>query len=250
MASSSGDRYGADGPGADELRDLLATTAGQERLKWLEEAVESVLHDRSVLATMFPAVGRKVGRQRLGQDQVTVHDWTVDDAGRVLLLLAAGEDACDEIHDLYRFGDAAERRAILRALPFLPGCDRIAAFVEDALRTNDPRLIAAAVSRYALDQLDDDAFNQAILKCVFVGVPLPDVTEQATPELARMLAGYVHERVAAGRDVPADVWPLIEAHAPLDLLDAIEAELDHPVRNRREAAAAALTQRTHSRTRS
>jgi hypothetical protein len=86
---------------------------------------------------------------------------------------------------------------------------------------------------------------------VFVGVPLaalPDeATGRTTPTLSRRLAAYVLERVAAGRDVPLDVWPLVEVHPPADELAAIEAELDHPVASRREAAAAALDQRAAHR---
>ena len=58
-----------------------------------------------------------------------------------------------------------------------------------------------------------------------------------------MLAAYVHERIAAGRPVPADVWPVIERCPPADELEAIEAELDHPILERREAARAALALR-------
>jgi hypothetical protein len=58
-----------------------------------------------------------------------------------------------------------------------------------------------------------------------------------------MLGRYVHERIAAGRTVPADVWPLIDRHPPATELAAIEAELDHPHADRREAAEAALAGR-------
>jgi hypothetical protein len=122
--------------------------------------------------------------------------------------------------------------------------------VDDAIRTTDPRLLAAALGPYALARLSDEAFNQAVLKCVFVGVPLSEldgVADRATPELSRMLAAYARERVAAGRDVPSDVWPLVEAHPPHDELAALETELEHPVPSRREAAAAALAQRTAHR---
>ncbi len=59
---------------------------------------------------------------------------------------SAGPDALTR---LYRQGTAAERRAVLLALPHLvPGPDALP-LVEDALRTNDTRLVAAAVGPYA-----------------------------------------------------------------------------------------------------
>lgn len=246
--------------GADEIWDLLRACVDPVSLQWLEDAVEAARGDGSVLGKSFPAVGRRVGREILRPDDsgspgpAKDHDWTVDDAGRALLLLAVGDGAWNELEDLYRFGDAAERRAVLRSLPLLPagdiGTDTGLRLVDDAVRTNDPRLIAAALNPYALERLDEDAFNQAVLKCVFVGVPLTGLeglAERATPSLSRMLAGYVRERVAAGRDVPADVWPLVEAYPPHDELTAIEAELEHPVQSRREAAEAALVQRAEHR---
>ena len=51
---------------------------------------------------------------------------------------------------LYRHGDAAERRAVSCALHLLAVGDAgVLPLVEDALRTNDTRLVAAAVGPYA-----------------------------------------------------------------------------------------------------
>ena len=74
--------------------------------------------------------------------------------------------------------------------------------LHDAIRTNDTRLVAAALGPYA-GHLDDAAWRQAVLKCVFMGVPLAAVDgldERADAELAAMLAALADERAAAGRD--------------------------------------------------
>jgi hypothetical protein len=197
----------------------------------------------------FPAVGRRVGRGPLStgtRDAGPLFAWTVDDAARVLLLDALGAHLDEELEDLYRHGDSAERRAVLRGIGRLvdESAPAVAgALVEDALRTNDPRLVAAALSPWAVRHLDGHMLRQGVLKCVFLGIPLAGLEglqERADPELARMLAEYVHERVAAGRDVPADVWPFIDRHPPTAQLAAIMGELDHPVEERRRAARAAL----------
>ena len=57
-----------------------------------------------------------------------------------------------------------------------------------------------------------------------------------------MLAAYAHERVAAGRDVPNDVWPWIDRFPPEAELAAIADELHANAHARRRAAAAALAQ--------
>ena len=190
--------------------------------------------------------GRKVGRAPLDPvaSRDDVHAWTIDDAARTLMLVALGDRVEDELADLYRFGDAAERRGLLRALPHLPVGAAAMAIVDDAIRTNDTRLVAAALGPYATEHLDDAAYDQAVLKCVFIGVPiapLDGLPARATPETARMLAAFVHERVAAGRDVPAEVWDVIDRHPPADELAAIEAErverVRRPPRGRRARAA-------------
>ncbi|MGH2855288.1 MAG: EboA domain-containing protein [Solirubrobacteraceae bacterium] len=217
--------------------------------RWLDWARGEVERDPGAIATLFPAVGRAVGRAPLDPRARAgdVHAWTVDAAVRTLLLVALGPAVGGQLTPLYRHGDTAERCGILRALAFLSVEDAVGVpLVEDALRTNDLHLIAASLGPYAFARLDDAAVAQAVLKCVFVGVPLAGlagVEERATPDMAGMLARYAHERVAAGRAVPDEVWPLIDRFPPSRELAAIEAELSHQEPGRRRAAQGALAGR-------
>jgi hypothetical protein len=228
-----------------DLWTALEERVEPEALAWLRDAVADVEVDATAVRSRFPMAGRKVGRAPLDPDASAddVHAWTIDDAARTLLLVALGNRVDDELAELYRFGDAAERRGLLRALPYLPvGVDAME-IVDDAIRTNDTRLVAAALGPYATEHLDDAAFDQAVLKCVFIGVPiapLDGLPARATAETARMLAAFVHERVAAGRDIPAEVWDVIDRHPPADELAAIEAERSSAFADRREAAERAL----------
>ena len=227
------------------LREKLAARATPEALQWLDDTIAQVEADPAAIRTRFPMVGRKVGREPLDEDASPddVHAWTIDDAARTLLLAALGDHAESELGDLYRFGDAAERRGLLRALAYLPVGDRARWLVDDAVRSNDLRLIAAALGPYATRRLDGASYDHAVLKCVFVGVPirpLDGLPERVTPETARMLAAFVHERVAAGRDIPEEVWDVIDRHPPRAELALIESELDSEFADRRDAAARAL----------
>jgi hypothetical protein len=228
------------------LRARLDAVIGDVQRRWLDDALDEARADPASLPTRFPAVGRKVGRATLDRtaDRDDVHAWTVDDAARALLLAAANQAGAGAalVESLYRQGDTAERRAVLRALPLLNLGDGVVTLVLDAIRTNDGRLIAAALGPYAAAHLDDHAWAQAVLKCVFLGVPLAGVAglrERADAGLARMLADYAHERVAAGRDVPADVWPVVRRYRPAELAK-LEAELDSADPARRSAARRAL----------
>ncbi|MFE5161640.1 EboA domain-containing protein [Streptomyces sp. NPDC056697] len=156
----------------------------------------------------FASAGRHVRSARPAPGDPTPHD--LPDAARILLLHAADADAPTAAR-LYARGTGAERRAVLLALPYLrlDAADAVP-LVEDALRTNDTRLVAAAVGPYAARHLSPHSWRQAVLKCLFTGVPLTAVAEwerraRGDAELARMLTDYAGERTAAGRPVPADL---------------------------------------------
>jgi hypothetical protein len=197
---------------------------------WLEMAVELVAHQPGAIGKLVPAAGRRCGRTPLS----TLDGWTIDDAARVVLLSAVplrGADLVTELEALYRYGDAAEKRAVLRALPLLEARlldkrdgehggpderdglgDAGIGMLRDALRTNDTRLVSAAVGPYA-KHLDDAAWRQAVLKCVFMGIPLAavaDLDARADSELAAMLTGLADERAAAGRTMPDDALALLD----------------------------------------
>ncbi len=95
-----------------ELSAALEERARPEGLAWLREASAAAAADATAIRSRFPMVGRKVGREPLEEDAdpADVHAWTIDDAARVLLLVAAGSGAEAELAELYRYGDAAEPR--------------------------------------------------------------------------------------------------------------------------------------------
>ncbi|TGN75398.1 sugar phosphate isomerase [Streptomyces bauhiniae] len=148
------------------------------------------------------------------------------DTVRILILQAAHPTPAD-LTRVYHRGTADERRAVLHALPHLvPGPEALP-LIEDALRTNDTRLLTAALGPYAARHLSAHLWRHAILKCLFTGVPVSGVAQLATrahgdAELARMLADFAAERTAAGRPVPEDL------HHVLALTDP-EAVPPHPV---------------------
>lgn len=194
---------------------MTALTAVEERA--LAERCREITADPSRIRVRFPAAAREVARTP-GTSPVPGAA-RVEDGVRVRLLEALSDALADdpdrlaaEVRDLYRFGDADERRAVLLGLPRLGLGDRVLDLVHDALRTNDPRLVAAALGPYAADELDDAAWRQGVLKCLFVGVPLRLVAglpARADVELVRMVARYADERRAAGRPVPPDAVSLL-----------------------------------------
>ncbi|GIJ09153.1 EboA domain-containing protein [Micromonospora andamanensis] len=189
----------------DELRAALRGVPDPD---WLATALDRVAAEPATIARFFPAVGRRCGRD----DLPDLPGWTADEAARALLLASLPADHAGQAETLYRTGDAAEKRAVLKALPLLPIGAAGVPLLHDAIRTNDTRLVAAALGPYAR-QLDPPAWRQAVLKCVFTGVPLAavaDLDARADGELAAMLAALAAERRAAGRSMPADATELLD----------------------------------------
>ncbi|MGP4111008.1 EboA domain-containing protein [Streptomyces sp. 4N509B] len=191
----------------DEARDRLAALTDEVRA------------DPSRVAVLFPAVARRVARGPADPaDPDGLLTPRLEDSARVALLRACAPDA-EEVAALYRHGDADEKRAVLRALAdlTLDPADAALPLVTDALRSNDPRLIAAALGPYAARHLDAPAWRQGVLKCLFTEVPLDAVArlaDRADAELVRMAAAYRDERLAAGRPVPPDVERVLALPLP------------------------------------
>jgi hypothetical protein len=184
-------------PTRNELDARLPDTARA----WLDEALaEAARPDPGTAPPSWELRFASAGRH-CGQDHA--------DSVRTLLLIESRAGTAT-LTRLYHQGTAAERRAVLLALHSLVEGPAALPLVEDALRTNDTRLVAAAVGPYAAAHLDPHSWRHAVLKCLFTGVPVDAVADLGSraagdSELARMLADYAAERTAAGRDVPPDL---------------------------------------------
>ena len=192
---------------ARELEAVFFAGAPDHARGWLASARQQAGRGRGELERLFAIAARACGRAPLASD-----GWRTDDAARVLLLASFVWQDSGFLRGLYDHGDADEKRAVLLALDLIGVDDGALAIVEDALRTNDTRLIAAALGRYGAQYLAPSAYRQAILKCVFCGIPLAAVSglaDRADAELARMLADFAQERAVAGRVVPDDVWAVL-----------------------------------------
>ncbi|MFF9012644.1 EboA domain-containing protein [Streptomyces sp. NPDC014870] len=172
---------------------------------WFDEALTAATDRTALWELRFASAGRHCGPDHA-------------DSVRVALLRAARADPAD-LTRLYQQGSAPERRAVLLALPSLVTGPEALPLVEDALRTHDTHLIAAALGPYAAAHLAPHAWRHAVLKCLFTGVPLDTVAglhdrARGDSELARMLSAYATERTAAGRPVPTDLHRVLALTTP------------------------------------
>lgn len=139
--------------------------------------------------------------------------WSIDGAARVAALLAyrGQRPFAETFKDLRRTSDVAEMIALYRGLPLYPAPESLGFEVGEGLRSNI-RAVFEAIAHdnpYPCDRLDDHRWNHMVLKALFVGsrlAPIIGLDRRANPELARILRDFAHERWAAGRVVPPELW--------------------------------------------
>jgi hypothetical protein len=232
------------GPGADWLRASLAEVRAEAAVARREDPSERQ-GSGAALARHFTAAGRRLGHAtmsvgdgasggrevRLTRDGLRLFPgrWATDELGRASLVSAAidvaaparaptgdpfiamGTDgeAVMQVEDLFRGGDLREQQTVARCLAHLPGPERFLSLAVEIVRSNTTVLLEAIAcdNPFPSAHLPEAAFNQMVVKCLFVGLPLAQIVglaQRRSPELERMVAAFASERRAAGRPVPDD----------------------------------------------
>ena len=177
--------------------------------------------------------------------------WTLRDAVRGALLLSR-PDLTEEagavvVEDVFRYADVGETIALCRSLALLPEPGRFVGRAREGCRSNMRSVFEATAldTPYPFAHFDDGAWNQLVIKCVFLEAPLwrlYGLDQRLSKELARMALDLVEERRSAGRTVQPELWLALGEHAGKRGLAALSMELaeENPHRDGRRAAALGL----------
>jgi hypothetical protein len=207
----------------------LSQSVSQAALAWLEQKQTQIANGapEKVFFTAFSAVPRYLGKDNLRltpQDLTTAHnlvpgwfpgDWTVDQAGRTVMLLALPNDRTEDyvrsLDKVFSTADLGELVALYQSFPLLSYPELHRQRAAEGIRSNMSNVFNAIALRnpYPANYLDNIAWNQMVLKALFIGSPLhliDGLDRRANPELARMLVNYAHERWAAKRPVSPELW--------------------------------------------
>jgi hypothetical protein len=219
----------------DHLFSALRARVSDAAAAWLEEAMaRAATGSPSELLHAYTSASTRLGDAPLGPAAavtvasgaaVPLDDWTLEDAGRAVLLLARAEAARDaavfaaDAIECYEQGDAREQRSWLRGVALLPDPPQYLMLVIDACRTNILPVFEAVAcgNPYPAEHFPERNFNQLVLKALFNGVALKRILgleRRVNPELARMASDYAAERRAAGRSVPADISLVTKTTTP------------------------------------
>jgi hypothetical protein len=175
--------------------------------------------------------------------------WTLLETLRVALVLARTDleedDAVLALDEAFRYADEGETCALLRVLALLPEPQRFVRRAGAGCRSNMRSVFEAAAldTPYPVRHFDDVAWNQCVIKCLFVGAPLWrlwGLDTRLTPELARMALDLADERRSAGRPVPPELWLCLGTAGGSRGHAALEQELAGPHAGPATRCAAAL----------
>ncbi len=214
------------------LQRWLARVAPAEPLAWLGGEIErqSAALDPRRLAIALGLAGRKLGRRGLdlSAEELAAAQalrrgwqpqfWARDEIARVALLLAThhGDDDAFAalVDDLCLTAEISEHVAYLKGFAIFPAGAALRARAREGVRSSSAPIFEAIACRnpYPFDYFDEAAWNQMVVKCVFVGAPIETIfglSERRNPALTRMLRDFVAERHAAGRPLPEAVHRFI-----------------------------------------
>lgn len=160
--------------------------------------------------------------------------WTALEAARVHLILSRMdlelESGAKAVESAFRFADEGELCALYRSLAHLPGGKRFVWRAAEGCRTNMASVFAADVldTPYPAEHFDAVPFNQAVIKALFVGVPLSRLwclDRRMSADLARMALDLADERRSAGREISPDLWLCLGTFSGERGLAALELEI-------------------------
>jgi hypothetical protein len=228
---------------------------------WLADAVQRLRNGGdSDLYRSVSLVTRRIGKADLALSAAEMKqanvaragwdpgDWSLDQAARIYLLLVSGTDGATflrRLDQLCNTADVGELVAFYRGLPLYPDQPRYVLRAAEGIRTNMKAVFEAVAHRnpYPAEQLSEPAWNQMVLKTLFIGStlhPIVGLDRRANPVLARMACNYAHERWAAGRPISPELWRCVGPHASGEMLRDLGRVLEKGTDPERKAAALAL----------
>ncbi|HEY9766924.1 MAG TPA: EboA family metabolite traffic protein [Coleofasciculaceae cyanobacterium] len=219
------------------LDNWLKTQTSKESLVWLEGKQAEIKRNAAekTLFIAFSQASRYLEKQKLelSTEQLQAADdiipgwnptnWTVNQAGRTLLILAfSHEDKYKYVATLdkiFAAADVKEAIALYQSLPLLPEPENFKLRAAEGIRSNITSVFNAIAlyNPYPAQYLDDLAWNQMVLKALFVGSPLLPIyglKQRNNEQLSEMLIDYARERLAAKRKVNPQFWQLAAPFKP------------------------------------
>ncbi len=219
---------------------MIKNQAQETELRWIDQKSTSDLKGLSLAFVMCP---RFISKSVISHvDSIfpgwRFQSWSLDRLVRVYFLSLMAEKSDDEqayLHQMNLLFDTAEMNeavALYSAMPVLAYGEQWVLRATDAVRSNiGPVFDAIAFGNpYPAIHFSELAWNQLVLKCIFNDKPIHQIfglMERNNAPLVQTLSDFAHERWAAGRRVPSQVWRLSSPFLTESLLADIDYLLSH-----------------------
>ncbi len=225
------------------LRTWLQSRINADAFVWLSEKISLIEKESSdkIFYSSFSAVIRFTGKAELKLSAEEIADakttlagwapqyWTLAEAARACILLALPASNAQTFGNLLQqtlqTADMGESLAIYKALPLLPYPETLIDKATEGVRNNMKSAYEAVAlhNPFPAQYFAEGAWNQMVVKALFVDSPLRDVVgldARANITLKQILVDLAHERWAAQRLVSPEIWRLVAPFAnEMDILD-------------------------------
>ncbi len=242
---------------------IIATQSPPKSVAWLDEKTERLrkkFSEKEFYLT-FSLLPRFYGKEKInlsGEQAKKAHsikagfnpaDFTLVQCARIFMVLLIPQGDEKRFHtilnNLFSTGEVNELVALYSALPLLPFPESLKSRAAEGVRSNMTVVFDAIAlnNPYPAEHLDDDAWNQMVLKAVFVERPLDKIygiDKRVNGKLAKMLSDYAHERWAASRYVTPELWRPVGPCIDEQLLKDMERLLEQGIELDKQAAALAI----------
>ena len=244
------------------LHSWIAPRVEAVALAWLDDRASAIATgDKKSLFLGFGMVPRKVGKADVTLSDVersqaevarpgwNPRGWSLDQLARTFLVLSFPSEVAalyvQTLDQLFQAGEVGELVSLYQALPLLPNPASHTLRAAEGIRSNIKSVFCAVAHQnpYPAEQLNEEQWNQLVLKCLFVDVPLDPligVDRRANAKLMTTLIDFAHERRAAHRPIPPDLWRCVGPFADERALDDLQLVLTTGEPSERRAAADAL----------
>ncbi|CAI2768738.1 EboA domain-containing protein [Flavobacterium collinsii] len=155
----------------------------------------------------------------------TTANWDLQQLCRSLLMMHLPEHQnVETIKNLAEMADIKELVSLYKGLFFLKNAEEFILTIQEGIRTNMVAVFDAIAlgNPFAAKYLPVDAWNQLVLKALFMGRPLYQIIglePRKNEKLALIIHDYIHERWSAGRLVSPEIWRLTAGFVNREIVD-------------------------------
>lgn len=238
------------------LRAIIQSKLLGSELNWLESVIifenETLffqafgLTSRCISATIPEWTTEEKALLEELYPSFTKSSWDMQQLCRSLLMIYIPTHQNEEVlKKLAEMADIKELVCLYKGLFFLENAQDFVLLVQEGIRTNMVAVFdaIALVNPFAAEYLPADAWNQLVLKAVFMGRPLyriVDLDLRKNEKLALIVHDYIHERWSAGRLVSPEIWRLVAGYVNQDIVSDLLSSINSGDSLTQQAATKAL----------